>query len=309
MIWAIVGGALVAMFVSGCDKGDDDNHTGVGGDGDTVKYDADDLHDDGDALLPDEDAVPVFDSRDCPGINAGFATRSGMDRACSFGVDLKVSGGRLFGACGPNTAGIFSVRIDAEDPLAAKGVEVVEGAPAHIVGQSARILAAQAVAFAGGMLVPFAAADKPELNGISFAGAGGAVETMLFGRIPATETTAEIAPVNPRTAAVVAGADGAPRLVIPVSDANAGGRGQLLSADLYADGSFNRHAHVTATALAGRMMGAAAVARLQGNPIYQAQLTAAKVEIARQRASGHVPPAADCTAESQALDLSTALAP
>lgn len=67
--------------------------------------------------------------------------------------------------------------------------------------------------------------------------------------------------------------------------------------------------HWKSDILAGRMVGAAAVARLQSNAVYQAQLTAAKVEIASQRASGHVPPAADCTVEAQALGLSSALAP
>lgn len=60
---------------------------------------------------------------------------------------------------------------------------------------------------------------------------------------------------------------------------------------------------------AGWLMGAATVAQLQANPVFQAQLAAAKAEIAQARATGHVPPAADCAAEARALALSTRLAP
>ena len=60
---------------------------------------------------------------------------------------------------------------------------------------------------------------------------------------------------------------------------------------------------------AGRLVGSTAVARLQSNAVFQAQVAEAKKEVAKARAAGQVPPAADCAAEAAALSLSTQLAP
>jgi acid phosphatase (class A) len=60
---------------------------------------------------------------------------------------------------------------------------------------------------------------------------------------------------------------------------------------------------------AGRLMGAATVARLQTNPVFQAQLAAARKEIAAARAADEVPPAAECAAEAKAEQSSALLAP
>ena len=60
---------------------------------------------------------------------------------------------------------------------------------------------------------------------------------------------------------------------------------------------------------AGQMVGAAAVARLQDDAVFQAQMTAARREIAQARTQGLMPPAELCEAEAKALSLSTHLAP
>lgn len=60
---------------------------------------------------------------------------------------------------------------------------------------------------------------------------------------------------------------------------------------------------------AGRLVGSAAVARLQDNPVFQAQMAAARQEIVQAWATGQVPPAQQCEAEASALSLSTQLAP
>lgn len=60
---------------------------------------------------------------------------------------------------------------------------------------------------------------------------------------------------------------------------------------------------------AGWLMGAATVARLQDNPVYRAQLRAARDEIARARTAGQAPAAAECAAEAQALATSAKLSP
>lgn len=60
---------------------------------------------------------------------------------------------------------------------------------------------------------------------------------------------------------------------------------------------------------AGRLVGSAAVARLHDNATFKAQMIAAKGEIAKARAQGQVPPAADCAAEGAALAASAGLAP
>ena len=60
---------------------------------------------------------------------------------------------------------------------------------------------------------------------------------------------------------------------------------------------------------AGRLVGSGAVARLQSNAVFNAQMAEAKQEIAKARAAGQVPPAAACAAEAAALKLSTQLAP
>ncbi|MFT3721079.1 acid phosphatase [Pseudorhodoferax sp.] len=60
---------------------------------------------------------------------------------------------------------------------------------------------------------------------------------------------------------------------------------------------------------AGRLMGAATVARLRANDVFNAQVAAARAEVAQARAAGRQPPAADCAAEASALALSAQLAP
>jgi acid phosphatase (class A) len=51
---------------------------------------------------------------------------------------------------------------------------------------------------------------------------------------------------------------------------------------------------------AGRLVGAAAVARLQSEAVFQAQLRAAASEVKDQQAAGRLP-ARDCAAEAAAL--------
>lgn len=60
---------------------------------------------------------------------------------------------------------------------------------------------------------------------------------------------------------------------------------------------------------AGRMVGAATVARLQADPVFRAQTALAGKEIAAARASGAVPAAADCAAEASTLALTAKMAP
>lgn len=60
---------------------------------------------------------------------------------------------------------------------------------------------------------------------------------------------------------------------------------------------------------AGRMVGAAAVARLHSNDVFLAQMDQARKEIRRAREAGLVPDAATCAAEAEALSLSRELAP
>jgi acid phosphatase (class A) len=52
---------------------------------------------------------------------------------------------------------------------------------------------------------------------------------------------------------------------------------------------------------AGRVVGAAAVARLQADPVFQAQAQLAKAEIAAARAKGLMSDRKDCAAEAAAL--------
>ena len=59
----------------------------------------------------------------------------------------------------------------------------------------------------------------------------------------------------------------------------------------------------------GRLMGAAAMARVQTSPVYRAQVALASDEVKAARASGQVPAAADCAAEAAALALTEKLAP
>lgn len=68
-------------------------------------------------------------------------------------------------------------------------------------------------------------------------------------------------------------------------------------------------AHWKSDIEAGRLMGAATVARLQDSAVFQAQLRAARTEVTRARSAGQVPPAADCAAEAAAIASSAALAP
>lgn len=60
---------------------------------------------------------------------------------------------------------------------------------------------------------------------------------------------------------------------------------------------------------AGRLIGSATAARLRANPVFNAQVAAARAEVAQARAAGQLPPAADCAAEAQALAATSRLAP
>lgn len=60
---------------------------------------------------------------------------------------------------------------------------------------------------------------------------------------------------------------------------------------------------------AGRLMGSAAVARLHSNAVFQAQLAAAKKEVADARAHNQVPSPSDCNTEATAQASSVKLAP
>lgn len=59
---------------------------------------------------------------------------------------------------------------------------------------------------------------------------------------------------------------------------------------------------------AGRLIGSATVARLHANPVFNAQMAAARDEISKALAAG-VPPAAACTAEAATIAASSSLAP
>jgi acid phosphatase (class A) len=67
-------------------------------------------------------------------------------------------------------------------------------------------------------------------------------------------------------------------------------------------------AHWKSDIEAGRLIGAATVARLHANPVFVAQLEAARLEVARARARSAAP-AIDCVAETSALAASSVLAP
>lgn len=60
---------------------------------------------------------------------------------------------------------------------------------------------------------------------------------------------------------------------------------------------------------AGRVIGAATVARLHDNAVFRAQMAAARDEVARARAAGQVPAAGDCATEAAVLTSSFNLAP
>ncbi|SEB24631.1 phosphatase PAP2 family protein [Variovorax sp. YR216] len=59
---------------------------------------------------------------------------------------------------------------------------------------------------------------------------------------------------------------------------------------------------------AGRLVGSATVARLQANPVFNAQMAAARDEVAKARAVGS-PPAPACAAETATIAASSSLAP
>ena len=60
---------------------------------------------------------------------------------------------------------------------------------------------------------------------------------------------------------------------------------------------------------AGRLIGAATVARLQSDPVFQSQLSLARDEITRARAGGATPDAKVCADEAAALAVSSRLGP
>lgn len=65
--------------------------------------------------------------------------------------------------------------------------------------------------------------------------------------------------------------------------------------------------HWHSDVVAGRTIGAAAVARLHANPLFNAQLAAARKEVAAVRAKG-LKPTQDCTAEAAALEIAATAA-
>ena len=67
-------------------------------------------------------------------------------------------------------------------------------------------------------------------------------------------------------------------------------------------------AHWKSDIESGRIIGAATFARLQTNPVYSAQVEAARAEVTNERSSGAAP-AGDCAAEAAALATSNSSAP
>ena len=67
-------------------------------------------------------------------------------------------------------------------------------------------------------------------------------------------------------------------------------------------------AHWASDVVSGRTVAAATVARLQDDPVFAAQLAAARTEVAQER-SAHAAPAGDCAAEAATLAGSSTLAP
>ena len=67
-------------------------------------------------------------------------------------------------------------------------------------------------------------------------------------------------------------------------------------------------AHWASDVVSGRTIGAATVARLQGDAVFSAQLAAARAEVAHER-SAHATPAGDCAAEAATIASSSSLAP
>ncbi len=67
-------------------------------------------------------------------------------------------------------------------------------------------------------------------------------------------------------------------------------------------------AHWKSDIEAGRIVGAATFARLQSNPVFAAQLEAARAEVSTERGRGAMP-AGDCRAEAAALATSSSIAP
>ncbi len=68
-------------------------------------------------------------------------------------------------------------------------------------------------------------------------------------------------------------------------------------------------AHWKSDIEAGRLVGSATVARLHDNPVFKAQLAAARQEVAPARTRGLVPPADDCASEAALIRASAPLAP
>ena len=68
------------------------------------------------------------------------------------------------------------------------------------------------------------------------------------------------------------------------------------------------NAHWKSDVVAGRMIGAAMVTKLQNNPEFLAQMQAAREEVAKARAAG-IKPKTDCAAEAAALATTSKLAP
>jgi acid phosphatase (class A) len=60
--------------------------------------------------------------------------------------------------------------------------------------------------------------------------------------------------------------------------------------------------HWYSDVVAGRLVGAAAVARLQSNPAFREALEAARSDLERMRSGGQTP-LANCAAEAQALGV------
>ena len=67
-------------------------------------------------------------------------------------------------------------------------------------------------------------------------------------------------------------------------------------------------AHWKSDIESGRIIGAATFARLQTNPVYSAQVEAARAEVTNERSRGAAP-SGDCAAEAAALATSNSLAP
>lgn len=179
------------------------------------------------------------------GFNGEFASPTLGFQSCSV-HDLDIKGNKLIGMCGPMMNRLFTIGLDAGDPMASTSAQFGQGAPEMIAGVGTPD-PVQVFEAGNGYAIPFSAGTAASsTNGVTFIDQGGDASTKIVGPL------GQAIPTKLGGGVVAMDAVGAQRLYLTASDASSDDMGLLLSYPMTADGALDVHGDGTSQGIAAK---------------------------------------------------------